>query len=82
VGVCAGSTAMAGQFTGGEVEFFDVGSAAKHKSYIGRTVRLDGTEFNSGYWQPAADAAITALTFSLSSGNFVANSTIALYGIS
>jgi hypothetical protein len=69
------------------LDIFDYGGATFQKA-IQSTCFLPQATTGSfiitsgGFWAPASPAAITSITLTLASGNFVAGSRISLYGVS
>lgn len=83
-GTLYAASAPAGEFNGIEIAIPNYTTTTQHKSWRATstdTTVAGGQDTASGFWTPAADAAVTDVTLSLSAGNFAAGTVATLYGV-
>jgi len=80
--VVASAAQTTDQFTPGSILVTDYASATNKHASNSLLVRPDNTvEANSHFWTPAAAQAITSIQIIPNTGNFVAGSTVRVYGL-
>jgi hypothetical protein len=80
-GAANGGGASAGSFEGSTIEVLDYTDTSKHVLCVCMEKRWSGAgALKGGQWRPSTAAAVTSVTFLLSSGNIDVGSRFRLYG--